>query len=133
MSITSYHRRRYNNFHPFDLNEQLFIYPLPIQKSYSIDSNHHETTQGSFCSEYLHEGLHNVAPENEPIASETCYQGRYYKPAENHNLCSMHSETPNNGEMNSDRGVYHQKIVDFYKGSEYFGFTSQINTNDDLR
>ena len=133
MSITSYHRRRYNNFHPFDLNEQLFIYPLPIQKSYSIDSNHHEATHGSFCSEYLHEGLHNVAPENEPIASETCYQGRYYKPAENHNLCFMHSEIPNNGEINSDRGVHHQKIVDFYKGSEYFGFTSQINTNDDLR
>ena len=131
MSITSYHRRRYNNFHQFGLHEQ-FICPLPIQKSYAIDSNHHEATQGSFCSEYLHEGHHNVAPENEPISSETCYQGIHYRPA-NHNLCFMHNDIPNKSAINYGRGVHHQKTLDFCKGTEYFGFASQLNTNDDLR
>ena len=131
MSITSCHRRRYNNFHRFDLHKQ-FISPLLIQKSYDVDSNQHEVTQGNFCSEYLHEGLHNVAPEIEPITSETCYQVDHYNPA-NHSSCFMHNEIPNNGEMNSGRDVHHDKLVDFYKGSENFGFVSQQQTNDDFR
>ena len=132
MSITSYHSRIYKIFHKSEMNEQLNC-PLPIQKSYAIDSNPYEATQGSFYFEYLHEGLDNVASENEPITSETCYQGGYYKPAENHNLCFMHNEIPNKSAINSVLGVHHQKIVDFYNGSEYFGFASQLNTNDDLR
>ena len=131
MSITSYHRRIYNNFHKSEMNEQLNC-PLPIQNSYAIDSNPHEAMQDSSCFEYLNEGLLDMAPENEPIAEKTCYQGMYYKPP-NHNFCFMQNEIPNNVEISSGRGVHHQKFGNFYKRSEYFGFINQFNTNYDLR